>query len=333
MQNSPFLTIVIPVYNGAKVVSRCLDSIWTQGLDDLSYEVICVNDCSTDDTESVLKHIQYSHSNLHVLNNFVNKRAGGSRNYGVREAKGRYIVFIDSDDYFHPFALKQVIEILHVNDLDILMCDFARETEFQKNNNIFLKFPNHMILTGRDFLLLNGCPFGPCKYIFKRNLMVEQSIFFEENVCCEDVDWVHKITLAADSIQYRPILLSHVVINDLSQTANEHKMLKTVSDKFFAGYRMNQLAEYFRDDVDVYKKLEAVSAVYYKQGVKYFTAIYADVYEKKSVLEKYFPYKLTMLPKIVKLALKLPLVYSMLTNITAPLICFIIKEKRKIKGR
>ena len=100
MLNQLFLSIVIPVHNGADSISHCLDSIWNQGLNDNEYEVICVNDCSTDNTAEVISTIQKTHSNLRLLSNSENLRAGGSRNYGVREAKGEYILFIDVDDYF-----------------------------------------------------------------------------------------------------------------------------------------------------------------------------------------------------------------------------------------
>ncbi|MFI3296372.1 MAG: glycosyltransferase family A protein, partial [bacterium] len=99
------LSIVIPIYNGEKVVSTCLDSIWAQGVADDEYEVICVDDCSADDTYNFLLLAATARNNMQVLHNSENLRAGGARNYGVREAKGEYIIFIDADDYFHPGAL------------------------------------------------------------------------------------------------------------------------------------------------------------------------------------------------------------------------------------
>lgn len=333
MQNKPFLSIVIPVYNGELVINRCLNSIWNQGLEESTYEVICINDCSTDDTENIIKQVQKNHINLQLLSNPVNKRAGGSRNYGVKEAKGKYIVFIDADDYFHQSVLKKVIAYLSKNELDILMCDFAREIENQPNDNIFLKFPNSKILSGHDFLLTNSCPFGPCKYFFKKDLMCLNQIYFEENVCCEDVDWVHKLTLAAKTIQYQPILLSHVTINEQSQTANEHKTLRPISEKFFAGFRMIQLAEQFKEDKEVANRLKAVAYVYYIQGLKYFTALNANPFEKAGVLKKYIPSQIKEFPKRIIYARKFPYIYSILTNATAPIVSYLILVKRKWKAR
>lgn len=333
MKNNIFLSIVIPIYNGEKVITRCLNSIWDQGLDENQYEVICVNDCSVDNTVDIITKIRQSHPNLRLLLNSENKRAGGSRNYGVQQAKGDYIVFIDADDYFHHDSLHMISNYLNHTDLDILMCDFARETEFQSNNDIFLNFPYHHIMSGRDFLISNSCPFGPCKYIFKRELMCKNSIYFEEKVCCEDVDWVHKLTLSANRIQYQPILLSHVIINEDSQTANEHKNLRPISEKFFAGYRMYKLSENYYDDSEICSKLQSVSFIYYNQGLKYFTALSSKISEKIAVLKKYLPDGDKDLPKSIKLVQKHPYIYSFITNITAPFVAYAIILKRKIKGR
>ena len=66
------LSIVIPVYNGAKNISKCLDSIWTQKINEYEYEVICVDDCSTDNTISVLEKIKQEHDNLRIIKNDKN---------------------------------------------------------------------------------------------------------------------------------------------------------------------------------------------------------------------------------------------------------------------
>ena len=122
------LSIIIPVYNGAKHITNCLNSIWAQDLCADDYEVICVDDCSTDNTVEVLNKISKGNKNLRVIKNNANRRAGGSRNHGVLEANGKYIVFIDADDYFHKKALLNVIEVLKKdpNDTNIILCDFAR---------------------------------------------------------------------------------------------------------------------------------------------------------------------------------------------------------------
>lgn len=99
--NSPFFSIIIPVYNGlSHDLPICLESIWKQPLSPSLYEVICVDDCSTDDTCEWLDEEATKHSNLRIIKHTVNKRQGGGRNTGMKAAHGRYIIFIDQDDYF-----------------------------------------------------------------------------------------------------------------------------------------------------------------------------------------------------------------------------------------
>lgn len=75
---APFFSIIIPVYNGVTMgLSRCLDSIWSQPLDGTLYEVICVDDCSTDDTREWLRGQERLHANLRVFENEKNIRQGG----------------------------------------------------------------------------------------------------------------------------------------------------------------------------------------------------------------------------------------------------------------
>ncbi|MEE1090066.1 MAG: glycosyltransferase family 2 protein [Paludibacteraceae bacterium] len=115
-----FLSIVIPVYNAGWIIEKCLDSIWSQGLLEEEYEVVCVNDNSTDNTLEVLDEIAHEHKNLRVVSNTENLRAGGARNRGVREAQGEYILFIDADDYYHAGGLKKAFDYQKEHRLDIL---------------------------------------------------------------------------------------------------------------------------------------------------------------------------------------------------------------------
>ena len=208
MLNQLFLSIVIPVHNGADSISHCLDSIWNQGLNDNEYEVICVNDCSTDNTAEVISTIQKTHSNLRLLSNSENLRAGGSRNYGVREAKGEYILFIDVDDYFHTGSLKVIFDYQAQNRLDILVCDFARHTLNKVNNTLVHNFKSQEVMTGRQFMVVNSLPYAPWKYVLKKSLMTVNNVFFAERVSCEDVDWSHKIAFYAKTMQYEPVVSS-----------------------------------------------------------------------------------------------------------------------------
>ena len=95
----PKVSIVIPVYNGEKYLRECLDSIINQTLEDI--EIICVNDGSTDTTADILREYEAKDNRIIVINK-KNGGSGDARNKGLEIATGRYITFMDSDDYLAP---------------------------------------------------------------------------------------------------------------------------------------------------------------------------------------------------------------------------------------
>ena len=105
-----FLSIIIPCYNAKAYIGKCLNSIWDEGLLEDEYEVICIDDCSTDDTLLHLYELQKLHNNMQVLRNCENLRAGGARNHGVKNSCGKYILFIDADDYIDLYTCEKAYQ-------------------------------------------------------------------------------------------------------------------------------------------------------------------------------------------------------------------------------
>ncbi len=326
-----FLSIIIPVYNAAATIERCLDSIWSQGLPENDFEVICVDDCSSDDSASLLKSIALAHPQLRIVPNKENLRAGGTRNHGVREAIGTYIVFIDADDYFHPGGLKEAYDYQNKMRLDILMCDFARHTVKAPNDNLVHKFKSQAVMTGREFLVTNTLPYAPWKYIFKRSLMMDNSVYFAEKVSCEDVDWTHKIALYAQTMQYRPILLTHYLLLPESQTGIGHTSIQAVSHWLMAGKRMAELTTLCNTD-DEKERIMAVARETMHNGVKYMCALF-DSPPKKSVVIKSCILPSTDWKGFVGFAGRHPYLYSTISTIISPLFRSAISLKRKLLGR
>lgn len=331
MENQIFLSIVIPVYNGSETISRCLDSIWSQGLNENEYEVICVNDCSTDNTMEIISRIQQNHANLRLLSNEYNKRAGGCRNYGVREAKGEYILFIDADDYFHPKSLKWVYDYQIANHLDILVCDFARHTLDKPNNTLVHNFKSQKVMTGRDFLVENSLPYAPWKYVFKKCLMIENNVFFEECVSCEDVDWSHKIAFYAHTMQYQPILLTHYILNDTSQTSVEYKSPNTVFHRLQAGHRVTALLALCNTEAER-KQIMGVAKSTLKNGLIFLNALVISPSKKYDVIKKNLPMNINM-GGLIDFARNNAYLYACISTLIAPFFRLAIYLKRNFVGR
>ena len=96
------ISVIIPVYNGEKYIKRCVDSILSQSYD--NYEIIIINDGSSDKTLSVLREYR-AYSNISIYNN-RNHGVSYSRNYGMRHSNGDYIIFVDADDVMPSWSLE-----------------------------------------------------------------------------------------------------------------------------------------------------------------------------------------------------------------------------------
>ncbi|MBR1825300.1 MAG: glycosyltransferase [Alphaproteobacteria bacterium] len=115
--NQPKVSIIVPVYNVRNYLGKCLESLIKQTLEDI--EIICINDGSTDDSLMILKEYAAKDSRIIVVNQ-QNKGQGGARNHGLEVAKGKYIQFLDSDDYYESICCEEMYNIMEKhNDVDV----------------------------------------------------------------------------------------------------------------------------------------------------------------------------------------------------------------------
>lgn len=142
------ISVVIPVYNAEKYLARCLDSIFMQSG---TFEVIAVNDGSTDNSLQILQEYAKKHSNMRIINQ-KNQGISGARNTGMKAAKNKYITFIDNDDWLEPDAFSLIREKIKEDKSDIVLGNFydvydkewVRETKGEKYAQIAqeeVKFP------------------------------------------------------------------------------------------------------------------------------------------------------------------------------------------------
>ena len=326
-----FLSIVIPVYNASCVIERCLDSIWSQDLPLEEYEVICVDDGSVDDSVEIIKTVSKSHSQLIIVKNDENVRAGGARNHGVRIARGEYVLFIDSDDYFHPGGLREAFEYQKSKRLDILMCDFARHKDHEPNDTLVHNFKSEKVMTGRRFLVVNSLPYAPWKYLFRRRLMTDNDVWFAERVSCEDVDWAHKIAFYADSMQYKPILLTHYILSNTSQTGCEYKSHNTVFHRLIAGKRVIDLLSLY-DRKEEQKQIISVAQSTILNGLVFLCALTTSPRKKSDVIIECVPEGIDWRREI-RFVRKFPYAYGIFSSAVAPLFRTAIYLKRYFVGR
>lgn len=116
------ISVIIPVYNVEKYLEQCLDSVINQNLQDI--EIICVDDGSTDNSPSILEKFSSKDNRIKIFS----KENGGqasARNLGIKKAKGKYIAFVDSDDFIKEDMFVKLYDVAENNNLDIAMCKIA----------------------------------------------------------------------------------------------------------------------------------------------------------------------------------------------------------------
>lgn len=127
--DNPVLTVIVPVYNTADYLVKCLDSIVNQSLKDI--ELVIVNDQSTDDSVDIIKKYVNRNSAIKFYSTETKSLAGGSRNLALQHATGKYIGFVDSDDWIDTNMYKKTIGLLEKSEADIAICGVMKEYESQ----------------------------------------------------------------------------------------------------------------------------------------------------------------------------------------------------------
>lgn len=123
--NSSKISVIIPVYNTAPYLKRCLDSVLLSDYQNL--EIICINDGSTDNSLEILSSYR-SDNRVHIINQ-VNKGVSAARNRGLEMCSGDVIAFIDSDDMIHPCFFSILYEYLEKKEADVAACDYVKFTD------------------------------------------------------------------------------------------------------------------------------------------------------------------------------------------------------------
>lgn len=204
-----FLSIIVPVYNVENYLKRCIQSIIDCNLSD--YELILVNDGSTDRSREICE--EYAKQYKDVI--LINKENGGlsdARNCGMNRAIGKYISFIDSDDYIISENFSKTIKRLKKidednNSLDILVNDFFRVSDEEKIIDRINQIENTQDIINDEkymnrFLCDYGCFWNTWRFVFRREFLIENSYSFKKGYLCEDIDFAVKALVSTNKIGF-----------------------------------------------------------------------------------------------------------------------------------
>lgn len=200
-----YISIIIPIYNVEKYLQRCLNSVLEQKYQD--WEAILVDDGSKDDSGKIADEYALRYANIRVIHQ-NNAGLSVARNEGLNQSTGKYVMFLDSDDYLIEDRLNEIVQEIE-DGLDVLYYDINRiyngnSTRFSK-----LNVANCGISSGLSYLEaeLNSGKFlamAQCA-LYRREFLINNNLYFKKGIYHEDEHWMPRVQIAARCVKYVPL--------------------------------------------------------------------------------------------------------------------------------
>ncbi|MCD8120743.1 MAG: glycosyltransferase [Clostridiales bacterium] len=211
---NPKVSVIIPVYNVKDYLRQCLDSVCAQTLTDI--EILCVDDGSTDGSAEIIREYAGEDSRVRVITQ-ENAGAGAARNHGLREARGEYLSFLDSDDFFEENMLEEAVRCIEAYTADFVVFEsdqyHMEKDEFVRNSWVlrredippYMPF-KHRQLTGNVFKTFVGWAWDK---LYRRSFVMEHDLWFQEQRTSNDLLFVFSALVLAKRIAVVYQTLAH----------------------------------------------------------------------------------------------------------------------------
>ncbi len=245
MTNQPLISVIIPVYNTEEYVSDCLNSLISQT--EKNIEILAVDDGSTDNSLKILQQYAASHPNVKVFSQ-KNAGPGVARNLALRRAKGKYIMFCDSDDMYKQTMCWEMAQVMENQRVDFAICDMEIMENKTATSNI----------RQEGFHIINPNLFpeitvGIICFIFRTDVLRKYEILFPPSFYAEDIAFIYKYIFisrqffALDKKLY--VLRSRADSLMHSLTKNNPKIMSNLYaiEEIFVFLKQNQLLNICRN--------------------------------------------------------------------------------------
>lgn len=240
------LSIIIPVYNVAPYVRKCAESVLHQDLDPQEYEVILVDDGSTDGSGAICDEL--AQSTINVIHQ-SNAGLSMARNAGIAVAKGKYIQFVDSDDYLEPNVLGGLVAQMERENLDVLRFDYQNVRLVGGAYEVFepYKTPRKVdqcteIVDGETYLNTRmGYACYAVQFMIRRSLL--DDCVFMQGIHFEDVEWTPRMVLRAKRMNATITIVYNYLMREgsITKVVDPNKLRKNLDDKFIVINTLNRL--------------------------------------------------------------------------------------------
>ncbi len=281
------LTIIVPFYNAEKYLKRCITSLINQDLKADNYEIILINDGSTDNGVEVVEDFLRNNKNIFLYNQ-ENQGLGATRNNGVKFAKGDYIYFIDADDYIAVNTLGTLLTYSKELNLELLGFNttVTEKADLFTSNNIDKKYETN-ILKGTDFLVkYKYHRLEAWWYIIKRDFLLKTECKFEEGKFMEDAIFTFNIFLAANRTMFLPMdVHRYVKVQDsIMNNSEKGHLLQVIRDYVDLVFRFHSLSVEVAENKDV-NSSKIVDSINYKSTVSIYFMFFRLIKSELTIKE------------------------------------------------
>lgn len=230
------LSIIVPIYNVEKYLKHCLESIFSQYNEQI--EIIMINDGSKDNSLQIAMEFVAKYPNVHLINQ-ENKGLSVARNTGIKKAKGKYLLFVDSDDWIED-CIGKILLCIQADDADV----YSLETNIVKEDETYLKTIKRNLTPNKTYSGLemfqklvfpfSGVPF----YLFKRKFLIDNCLYFKERALYDDWQFLLRVFSLMNGckelnlITYNYRLRDNTISTSPKTYKNFHDCIETACDYY-----------------------------------------------------------------------------------------------------
>lgn len=231
------LTFIVPLFNDEKFLCTCLDSILKTDLKKSDYEVVIINDGSVDGGPAIAEDYAKRYDNFRVFHQ-ENQGLSVARNHGLREAKGDYIWFVDSDDYVDATNISSILHMLdekqiQVCKFDIIWYNENGEAKVSRSS----KLEENKIYTGEEVLLSNTIMGAVWESFYNRRFLIDNEMWFYPGIYHQDSEFsIRCATITERQIfLHKPLYIYRYNTNSSTRSRSYDRVLKSyISDVIIA---------------------------------------------------------------------------------------------------
>lgn len=233
----PKVSVIIPIYNVEEYLERCLDSVLKQKYN--NYEIICVDDCSSDHCSDILEEYKTKHSDkIIVLHNVQNMGLGKTRENGIKASSGDYIMFIDSDDYVKPDFINTYVSAVLRKPCDVVIGGYIKDIDG--------RLVEHKVSDSVWSLVTYTIA---CAKMFRKSFIIERNLKFSEIRCGEDIYF--SMCLFCENPAYSVIDYAGYyyyfnrksITGSLNYDKELERFVVRIFDEFLCKYKLQSLSE------------------------------------------------------------------------------------------